>query len=290
MSSCELYYIAKMQRIVTSIEENIPAVGVLSGMAVGLLSKAVNLFSEMCVEVRGKPSLYDSGTSLRVINDAKHLEITTMALLVPVALMTANLVYKLCFREDAHHTLQNKGQSKNVNLTSKLVNRKEKKASICTQLSLERSRISVKNLCEIGVLTAVSIGINVLMKPFKKWIDPSGHVIMKSAATLGMYEALDYISASGQKNLAFWSAVTVALSDTILMANTVGCTHTVADLVAGTGIALGLAFTAKKVVEKAQEQIEKIQEQKELDKALKISPAKLTRAKAILNKKFGNQS
>lgn len=241
-------------------EKAIPVTGVVGGMTVGLISKAVGQLTEMCVEVRGKPSLYNDGTLLLGVNDVNHKVIMGVALLVPIAIATGNLAYKMYFRENVQNHLQSKDvlaqplKSEDENLTAMIPNRKLKKASVLTQMSIEKSYVSWTDVCSVGLLTGLSIATNIGLKPLKKFgLDPSGHVMLKSAATLGILTAMDYVVKSGQRNFAFKAAVLTAVADAILMANTVGCTHTLADVAAGSTIALGLALTARAFTAKVAE-------------------------------------
>lgn len=235
----------RMKDLLPTGEKIIPVTGVVAGAAMGLLSKAANF----CMDVNGRSSLYSLESSFRQINNAKHAEITTLALMTPMVLMAGNLAYKLYFRDNNHNMLR-----KNVsetNLTAMLPKSRLKKASLKDQLEIERSHISGKNICAIGALWGASFVTNILMKPIKvTGLDPSGHVIMKSAATVGMLEAMDYVVKSGQRELAITVAVLAALGDAVLIANTVGCSHTVADVVTGGAIALGLAYTIRAATSK----------------------------------------
>lgn len=214
----------------------IPTLGMAGGVALGLLVKMASNVATVCTEVAGKPSLYSEGTMFRQINDLKQFEITHVALAVPFILTVGNVAYKIMFREKSDHYLSVKPKDE---------------TPAQRQLRLENSYgFTTKEVGKTALLLIASIGTNLLIKPIKAFgLDPSGHIIMKAASTFGMVKAVEYVTNSGQSKLALAAATANALFDTIMLANTVGCVHSVPDVIAGAAIASGLLHATEKAVQ-----------------------------------------
>lgn len=224
-----------------------PMIGIGTGILAGMMSKVAEAYSyDACPNVKGYPSLYPQNTLLYELNQMKQDEIATLAILTPLALAIGNLSYKMLCKDRGEIEVRpsrgalmapigRQGQSlKNPKLLGR-----------CAQLSNEvRAMPKIEVIAGLAAFTIAWAG-NLGMKriiPANLNLDPSGHVIMKMASTFTLMGILKYIKKSGQAHFALAAGVATAITDAVLIANTAGCRHTVADIATGTTLGLTLIY------------------------------------------------
>lgn len=188
--------------------------GVISAAAYNIIKNQLQesniVDNSVCALMKGNPVL-------STINFAKQLEIKTFAPLTPVLVAAGYTAYKLAVRN-----AKSNGS----------------KFTLREQLNHEIKNLPWEEFIKTGVLVGSLMVINNLFGALLSDFDPSGHVMMTTAATYGISSVITHIKKSDCSKLAVGVAGVTAVANAIFMANTTACFHTGAEVISGAAIAL----------------------------------------------------
>lgn len=213
-----------------------PAAGAVSGIVAGTVA---NLAVNLSIYKKGKGiGICETGLPIiSKLNSYKQWEIKNYSFVTPAVLaatsLLANIPYKLYYRNEEIVFENEKGG--------------KRKISVMTQLAKEIKNIPYRDILASSVLLYLTMVTKVKLKAqYENHIDPSGHVLVKTAATYAMISAMKYVNRMDQSKLVQLTLTTAgilaAVADFPSLISTGYCFHSVVDVVTGFAAAAGLAI------------------------------------------------